>query len=119
MSKVLYAEDEYTNRRLLEILLNREGINCDLASDGFSALDLFRKNDYSVVILDQHMPGMNGDEVARHMRAIDDSVPLIALTGDDSQVPALKDAGFDKIFLKPLRGIEYVDTIASYAQDLH
>ena len=37
MSKVLYAEDEYTNRKLLKILLQREGIDCDLAADGAGA----------------------------------------------------------------------------------
>ena len=114
MKKILYAEDECTNRKLLRMLLNREGIDCDLAPDGISALDLFQRNHYSAVILDQYMPGMNGDEVAREIRAIDESVPLIALISDDSQVPALMKAGFDRVFIKPLRGTEYVDTIASY-----
>lgn len=115
MSKVLYAEDEYTNRKYLEILLQREGIDCDLAEDGVSALDMFQRNSYSVVILDYYMPGMNGAEVAKEIRALDKSVPLIALTSDDSQVPELQNAGFDKIFIKPLRGDDYVGTIASYA----
>jgi CheY-like chemotaxis protein len=114
MSKVLYAEDEYTNRKLLEILLQREGIDCDLAADGVSALDMFQHNTYAVVILDHYMPGLNGAEVAREIRAIDGSVPLIALTSDDSQVPVLEKAGFDRIFLKPLRGNDYIGAIASY-----
>ena len=53
MKKVLYAEDEVYNRKYLELLLRKKGINCDLAVDGVSALALFRQNSYSVVILDQ------------------------------------------------------------------
>ena len=114
MKKVLYAEDEYTNRKLLELLLNREGVVCDLAADGVIALDMFRKNHDSVVVLDQCMPGKNGDEVAREIRAADSRVPLIAITSDDSQVPLLEKAGFDRIFIKPLRGMDYIGTIISY-----
>jgi CheY-like chemotaxis protein len=114
MSKVLYAEDEFTNRKLIEVLLQREGIDCDLAADGFAALDMFQHNDYSVVILDHYMPGLNGMEVARKIRAIDGSVPLIALTGDDSQVPDLERAGFNRVFIKPLRGDDYIGAITRY-----
>ena len=114
MNKVLYAEDEYTNRKLLELMLRREGVECDLASDGDIALRMFHKNSYSVVVLDQCMPGKNGDEVAREIRSEDSSIPLIAITSDDSQIPLLENAGFDKIFIKPLRGVDYVGTILSY-----
>ena len=114
MKKVLYAEDEFTNRKLLELLLQRRGIDCDLASDGAIALEMFKDNNYAVVVLDQYMPRLNGDEVAREIRAIDRSVPLIAITSDDSQVPILRDAGFDRIFIKPLHGEDYIGTIESF-----
>jgi CheY-like chemotaxis protein len=66
------------------------------------------------VILDQYMPGMNGSEVAKRIRKIDPAVPLIAITSDDSQVPVLEAAGFDRVFLKPLRGQDYIETILRY-----
>jgi len=116
MKKVLYAEDEYSNRKLMELLLERNGVCCDLAEDGVAALDLFRRNDYSVIILDQYMPGLFGSEVAKQIRREGSDVPLIAITSDDSQVPALKEAGFDRVFLKPMRGVEYVETILSYVE---
>jgi CheY-like chemotaxis protein len=114
MSKVLYAEDEFTNRKLLELLLQREGVECDLAPDGIAALNMFRTNKYSVVILDHYMPGMSGADVARRIRSLDKDVPLIALTSDDSQVPDLESAGFDRVFIKPLRGGDYIGAIVSY-----
>ncbi len=114
LKKVLYAEDEYTNRKLMELLLERNGIGCDLAEDGVAALELFKQNEYALVLLDQYMPGLMGSEVARIIRSEGSGVPLIAITSDDSQVPALKEAGFDLVFLKPMRGAEYIETIMSY-----
>ena len=114
MKKVLYAEDEYTNRKLLEIKLRNDGIQCDLAEDGLTALEMFKAGDYGVVILDQYMPGMNGDKVAREIRKVDQKIPLIAITSDDSETHNLVEAGFNKIFIKPLRGEDYVGAIKAF-----
>ena len=112
--RVLYAEDEYTNRKLMEYQLKRVGIVCDLAPDGVVALEMFRRREYSLVILDQYMPGLNGDQLARKIREIDTEIPIVAITSDDSQVPLLEAAGIDRVFLKPLRGVDYVGAIKSY-----
>ena len=49
MKKVLYAEDDCTNRKLIELLLRRRGVHCDLAADGLTAFEMFTKNNYSLV----------------------------------------------------------------------
>jgi CheY-like chemotaxis protein len=112
--RILYAEDEYANRKLLQFQLNRQGVHCDTAADGVEAVAMFRERPYSLVILDQYMPGMNGNEVAGILRAIKPDIPLIAITSDDSQVPLLKQSGFNRIFLKPLRGDDYIAAIIGY-----
>ncbi len=112
--RVLYAEDEYANRRLIQYTLEREGVVCDTARDGVEAFSLFRRGDYALIILDQYMPGMNGNEVAVKIRDLDPEIPLIAITSDDSQVPLLNDSGFNHVFLKPLRGQDYIATILRY-----
>ncbi|KGE71852.1 response regulator [Spirochaeta lutea] len=112
--RVLYAEDEVTNRRLLQIQLQRNGITCDLASDGIQALELYRNESYGVIILDQYMPGMNGDQVAREILRDNPEAVLIAITSDDSELQSLEQAGFREVFIKPLRGKEYIEIIKSY-----
>lgn len=112
--RVLYAEDEPTNRKLLQIQLERAGISCDLAADGEEAVTLFRKHRYPVVILDQYMPGLNGDAVAKILREENPGQVLIAITSDDSEVSNLQNAGFNEIFIKPLRGNEYLEAIIRY-----
>lgn len=112
--RILYAEDEYSNRRILQYRLNREGVACDTAEDGIEALALFQKHPYALVILDQYMPRMNGSEVARRIKEISPDTPLIAITSDDSQIPLLQRVGFERIFLKPLRGDDYIHAIIGY-----
>jgi CheY-like chemotaxis protein len=112
--KVLYAEDEFTNRKLLEIQLKNIGIQCDLAGDGMEAVRLFKENAYDLVILDQFMPGMNGDEAAKIIRSISPDIPLIAITSDDGEIPVLRQAGFQEIFIKPLRGKDHIDIIKKH-----
>jgi len=115
-SRVLYAEDEFTNRKLMEIQLRNSGISCDLAVDGIEALTLFKNGRYDLVILDQYMPGMNGDEVARAIREISPSTPLIAITSDDEEIENLRKAGFSEIFIKPLRGKNHIEKIRFYLE---
>lgn len=112
--QVLYAEDEFTNRKLIEIQLAKAGISCDLASDGHQAMTKFKENSYDVIILDQYMPGYNGDELAKLFLESKPDIPLIAITSDDSEVDNLRSAGFQEIFIKPLRSSDYIELIKKY-----
>jgi len=112
--QVLYAEDEFTNRKLLEIQLTKNGITCDLASDGLQALSKIQTNTYDIVILDQYMPGMNGDVLASEIRKIHPHIPILAITSDDSETEHLHKSGFLEVFIKPLRGTDYIQTLRKY-----
>jgi len=114
--QVLYAEDEFTNRKLLEIHLGKTGISCDLASDGTQALHKIEENQYDVIILDQYMPGMNGDALARIVKQRFPHIPLIAITSDDAEVDNLMAAGFSEVFIKPLRSKQYIEVIKQYLE---
>ena len=111
---VLYAEDEFTNRKIMEIQCLRYGVDCVLVEDGAEALSLAKNRKFDLIILDQYMPGLNGDEVAREIRRFDGAVPLAAITSDDGCVPRLKDCGFDTVFVKPLRGDDYRELLEAY-----
>jgi len=112
--QVLYAEDEYTNRKLLEIQLGKAGITCDLATDGNQVLDKIHDNKYEIIILDQYMPGLNGDELAKHIHQEYPELPLFAITSDDSETENLRAAGFLEVFVKPLRGNDYIELLRKY-----
>jgi CheY-like chemotaxis protein len=112
--RVLYAEDDPANRRLLELKLERAGIECDAVGDGILALQMYADNDYDVVILDQYMPDMDGQEVATQIRKSSSDIPLIAITSDDTLKQVLLQTGFNGVIIKPLRGDNAVDLIKSY-----
>ena len=112
--RVLYAEDDPANRKLLQIKLERVGIGCDVVEDGRSAMKMFEDCEYDALILDQYMPEMDGEEVAATIRCSHPDIPLIAVTSDDSLKSDLFGAGFDEVLVKPLRGNEIVDLIKSH-----
>ncbi len=115
--KVLYAEDEFTNRKLIEIRLKDEGIECDLASNGEEALELFRKGNYDMVILDYYMPKMNGAKVAEEIRKSNTVIPILGITSDDEDIEKLISHGFNEVIIKPLRGYAAIRRILNYLQE--
>jgi|GEM_PF-1003901 len=112
--RILYAEDEFTNRKIMEIQCRKFGIECVLEEDGTRALDRCLRESFDLVILDQYMPGLNGDEVARELKTVRSDQPLVAITSDDSCVSRLKGIGFDAVFVKPLRAADYKNLLETY-----
>ena len=112
--KILIVEDEFTARTLLEFQLKRLRISFDSVENGGEALSCFQKGKYSLVLLDEYLPDLNGSEVARKILEIEPGVPLFAMTGDSEAVPRLKREGFQDVFLKPLHGKGHLDIILGY-----
>lgn len=113
---VLYAEDDFANRRLMEIQLAKNGITCDIVENGRRALEAFAKSDYKVVILDQNMPEKTGAEVAREIRKTNPTIPIIALTSDDSAPETYQSVGFTHILIKPLLDNTLMDLVRAYSK---
>lgn len=114
--KILYAEDDASNRKVMELSLQRKGLSVDLASNGTEALRLFETNSYDLVILDWYMPGMNGDELARKIRETSPDIGLVAITSDDLGPDVLGKCGFDEVLVKPLVGTGYIERIIGLAE---
>ncbi len=102
--KILVVDDEPAVRESLRRALELEGYVVELADDGESALDrLGGSAQADAVILDVLMPGIDGLEVCRRLRAHDNAVPVLMLTARaevDSRVAGL-DAGADDYLPKP------------------
>ena len=111
---ILYAEDEFTNRKIMEIQCGKFGVICELEENGRTALERCRRDHFDLVVLDQYMPGLNGDEVALELKKLYPDLPLVAITSDDSCVSRLKATGFDSVYVKPLRARDYKDLLENY-----
>jgi len=107
--RILLADDQEDIRTLTAHQLKRNGHKVVTAEDGIHALKAFHASSFEVVLLDQEMPGMTGDEVARAIRKAEEGkkkrVFLIASTGNTASEDALrlKQGGFDEVLGKPFR----------------
>lgn len=109
---ILAAEDNELNRLLLEQLLGRRGHRVRLAKDGREALAIAREGEFDLLLLDVHMPEMDGFQVVRalreHERQTGSHLPVIALTArsrkeDREQCLA---AGMDDFLAKPIQAAD-------------
>ena len=101
--RVLVVEDETRMAVLLERGLREEGYAVDVTADGTDGLWMATENDYDAIVLDAMLPGIDGFEVCRQMRAGGRWAPVLVLTardGVDDRVRGL-DAGADDYLTKP------------------
>src|SRR5436309_2832679 len=101
--RVLLVEDEPAVRDAVERALRGAGHKADLAREGPAGLDLAMSNPYDAVVLDLGLPGLDGVEVCRRLRASGNQVPVLMLTARAAvrdRVDGL-DAGADDYLVKP------------------
>jgi CheY-like chemotaxis protein len=79
--KVLCADDEINELAARKMVFESAGFEVFTARNGAQALDIFRAEPVSAVVLDYFMPGMNGLSVAREMKRLRPQVPIIVLSG--------------------------------------
>ncbi|HEU5131429.1 MAG TPA: response regulator transcription factor [Pyrinomonadaceae bacterium] len=101
--RILLVEDEPNAARMLAKGLREEAYAVDVVGDGERALELAHLNDYDLVILDVMLPGKDGFQVCRDLRAAGSAVPVIMLTARDAVEDKVEglDSGADDYLLKP------------------
>jgi len=99
---ILVVDDEVSITEFVQYNLKKEGYDVTVAHDGASALDLFAKNDFSLVILDIMMPDINGYEVCKRLRATS-KVPVLFLSARDTEIDKVVglEIGGDDYLTKP------------------
>jgi CheY-like chemotaxis protein len=106
MPLVLLVEDNADARDALRVLLELDGYDVEAAGDGPQGLEIARAKTPSVALIDIGLPGMDGYEVARRLRALagGSRMYLVALTGysDPDDRRRAEEAGFDAHVVKPV-----------------
>ncbi|MET0961072.1 MAG: response regulator transcription factor [Psychrobacillus psychrotolerans] len=82
--KVLIVEDEKNIARVLQLELEFEGYDVDIAYTGTDGLIKYREQQWDLVLLDLMLPGLNGLDVLRRIRATEDETPVILLTAKNN-----------------------------------
>jgi len=107
--KILIVEDERKITRTLSLYLERAGYTVSAVEDGAQAIASFQKNQPALVLLDLNLPGMDGLDVCRHLRA-DSDVPIIMITARIEEIDRLigLELGADDYIVKPFSPREVV-----------
>jgi signal transduction histidine kinase/AmiR/NasT family two-component response regulator len=105
--KILVAEDNATNQRILAALLEPAGVALTFAGDGREAVEAFAAGAFDLVLMDIQMPEMNGVEAARAIRAGErgSRTPILAVTANvmAHQVEEYLAVGMDDVIAKPIQ----------------
>jgi signal transduction histidine kinase/DNA-binding response OmpR family regulator len=107
MLRILVVDDVAANRQIAQAMLSSAGHTVEVAEDGISALLALANGPFDAVLMDLQMPGMDGFEATRRIRALPPpacAVPVIALTASalPDQIEATRRAGMDAHLVKPI-----------------
>lgn len=116
-SRVLVAEDNHVNQAVARAVLEAIGAVVEIADDGLEALEILRVQSFDAVLMDIHMPRMDGIEALRQIRSGEAGradIPVLALTadamaGEDSRLIKF---GFNGVQPKPIRPGDLIRAIA-------
>jgi CheY-like chemotaxis protein len=114
---ILVVEDNIVNQKVLAAMLRSLGLSYELASDGLEGVEKCLSNEYSAVLMDCQMPGMDGFDATRQIRAgVRTVLPIIAVTaaaaGGDRKLAV--DAGMDDYLSKPVHRRELAELLARW-----
>ena len=114
---VLLVEDNLMNVLVAQKYLERWGATIDVAHNGLEGLNMVDQKIHRLVLIDLHMPIMDGYEATRNMRARGVNIPIIALTANlpNEIAEQVKDAGIDDFVVKPFLPDELYRKVLYYA----
>lgn len=118
-SRILLAEDIEINQELARTLLVSAGHHVDVVANGDEAIAAILDKPYDLVLMDIHMPGMDGITATMRIRALDhpaNQVPIIAMTANvlPQQVQEFKEAGMNAHLGKPVRRDELFAILSAW-----
>lgn len=113
--RILVAEDDVFNQKIINQVLKRYGASVILANNGLEALVALEQDEFDVVLMDLHMPSMNGYEATLAIRkqARYAELPVITLSASvtDEDKRRCLDTGMNDFIAKPINKVELLATL--------
>ncbi len=120
---VLVAEDSFTNRELLQMVLKQNGSSVGLAKNGQEVVKILSEKNFDIVLMDIQMPIMDGYEATRAIREMErksgEHIPIIGVTAYAMKEDRQKclDAGMDDYLVKPVKEDVLLESIRKHMPD--
>ncbi|MFH1999707.1 MAG: response regulator [Planctomycetota bacterium] len=114
--KILVAEDNLINQKLIMKMLTKLGHNPTLAEDGIKAVEILNRDSFDLIFMDMQMPNMDGIEATVKIRSMLIDTPIVAMTANvfDQDREACLKAGMNDFLSKPIKREIVRDTIRKY-----
>lgn len=114
--RILIVEDNRINQTVTLKILEREGVICEIAENGEIAIEMEKKSNYDLILMDINMPVMNGLEATRGIRKRNKSIPILALTAVEVEEMrfSIYDSGMNDIIVKPYDIGKFTQTILKH-----
>ena len=115
---ILIVEDDPQVARLISLVLQRNGYDSQVVSDGASALDRARSNSPKMIFADLTIRGMGGEDLCKSLKARDETkhIPYVILSGDRDIAEKARVCGADDYMGKPFEFDELVRLVNKYAR---
>jgi CheY-like chemotaxis protein len=113
---ILIAEDEDSNYRYLEMVLNKTKANILWAKDGIEAINMCKQHEPDLILMDIKMPNMDGLEATRAIKKTHPEIPIIAQTAyamENDEHLSLE-AGCNSYLSKPIKANKLLEVLATF-----
>nr|WP_232804628.1 ATP-binding protein [Salegentibacter maritimus] len=106
---ILIVEDNKINQMITRKILEKHQVICEVADNGTIAVEKTKENEYDLILMDIHMPGISGIEATKEIRKFNTEIPIIALTAVtlDDNLDEFYLNGFSDIIPKPYKTEEF------------
>jgi len=113
---ILVAEDNLVNQKVLLKMLEKVGLQVTIVGDGCEAVQKATSQQYDLIVMDVHMPNMDGLEATKSLRSSGLNIPIIALTASvmKKDINKALAAGFDEYLPKPINRKEFFGVLCKY-----
>jgi len=120
--KILLAEDNKINQRLVSLIFRKLDVAFDIASNGQEAVGMYHEKSYDLILMDLQMPVMDGLESSRRIRSFERESAnnhrsvIIALSASESsdKIKQCFDAGMDDFMEKPFQADKLIELVVRF-----
>ncbi|NHM02859.1 ATP-binding protein [Flavobacterium difficile] len=113
---ILVVEDNKVNQIVTQKLLEKNNLKCKIAVDGYQALEILKSETFDIILMDIHMPGINGFETTEKIHELGIKTPIIALTASDKyEIEGdISKYKMNDLLVKPFEFIDLQNLIIKY-----